>query len=72
MAANEAHFCDCCHCMGHFLCGVERVKCFVNIHLHCIYSNLKRVRKRLTMSSWKKLFRRPFYSLIYAQIIGNE
>ena len=27
MAANEAHFCDCCHNMGHFLCGEERVKC---------------------------------------------
>jgi len=55
MAANKAHFCDCCHNMGHFLCGVERVKCFVNIHLHCIYSNLKRVRKRLTMSPLEKI-----------------
>jgi len=22
MAANEAHYCDCCRNMGHFLCGV--------------------------------------------------
>ena len=28
---------------GHFLCGVERVKRFVNVHLHCIVSNLKRI-----------------------------
>jgi len=55
MAANEAHFCDCCHNMGHFLCGAERVKCFVNIHLHCIYSNLEKVRKRLTMSPLEKI-----------------
>ena len=40
MAANEAHFCDCCRSMRDFLCGVERVKRFVNIHLHCIDSNL--------------------------------
>ena len=73
MAANEAHFCDCSHNMGHFLWRVERVKCFVNIHLRCIYSSLKRVRKSLTMSSLEmQLFRRPLYSLIYAQIIGNK
>ena len=52
MADNEAHFCDCCHKIGRFLCGVERVK---NIHLHCIYSNLKKVRKRLTMSPLEKI-----------------
>ena len=34
IAANEANF--CCHNKGHFLCGVERIKRLVNIHLHCI------------------------------------
>jgi len=26
--------------MGHFLCSVERIKRFVNVHLHCIISNV--------------------------------
>jgi len=39
-AANEAFFCDCYRNMGHFLCSVERIKGFLNIHLHhCIVSN---------------------------------
>ena len=30
-----------CYCnMGHFLCRVERIKRFLNIHLHCIVSNV--------------------------------
>jgi len=39
-------FCDCYRNMGHFLCSVERIKRFVNFHLHCIVSNvLSKVRK---------------------------
>jgi len=26
--------------MGHFLCSVERIKRFVNVHLHCIVNNV--------------------------------
>jgi len=37
--------------MGHYLWGVERVKRFVNVHLHCIVSNLKKISK---MSMWHK------------------
>jgi len=33
-------FCDCCRNMGHFLCSVERIRSFVNVHLHCIVSNV--------------------------------
>ena len=33
-------FCDCYRNMGHFLCSVERIKSFVNVHLHCIFSNV--------------------------------
>ena len=33
-------FCDCYRNTGHFLCSVERIKCFVNDHLHCIVSNV--------------------------------
>jgi len=37
IAANEAHFCDCCRDMGDFRSAskVFCVKCFVNVHLHC-------------------------------------
>jgi len=40
IAANEAFFCDCYRNMGHFLCSVERMKRFVNVHLYCIVSNV--------------------------------
>ena len=33
-------FCDCYRDIGHFLCSVERIKRFVNGHLHCIVSNV--------------------------------
>jgi len=29
--------------------GAKRVKCFVNVHLHCIASNLKRIGKIFTL-----------------------
>jgi len=35
--------------IGHFLCGVETVKRFVNVHLHCNVSNLKKLSKTLTL-----------------------
>ena len=34
IAANEAHFWDCCRNVGHFLCGVARIKRYVNVYLH--------------------------------------
>jgi len=33
-------FCDCYRNMRHFLCSVERIRSFVNVHLHCIVSNV--------------------------------
>jgi len=33
-------FCDCYRNMEHFLSSVERRKRFVNVHLHCIVSNV--------------------------------
>jgi len=39
-------FCDCYRNMGHFICSVERIKRFLNVHLHCIVSNVPyKVRK---------------------------
>ena len=37
---QQSVFCDCYRNMGHFLCSVERIKRFVNVHLHCIVSNI--------------------------------
>jgi len=49
LAANKAHFWECCRNMGHFRCGVERVKRYVNAHLHCIISSLKWGSKMSTL-----------------------
>jgi len=39
-------FCDCYRNMGHFICSVERIKRFMNLHLYCIVSNVPyKVRK---------------------------
>ena len=39
-------FCDSYLNTGHFLSNVERIKGFVNVHLHCIVSNIpSKVRK---------------------------
>jgi len=35
--------------VGHFLCGVETVKRFVNVHLHCNVSNLKNISNIMTL-----------------------
>ena len=35
--------------MRHFLCGVETVKRFVNVHLHCNVSNLKIISNMMTL-----------------------
>jgi len=32
-------FCDCYRNMGYFICSLERIKLFLNVHLHCIASN---------------------------------
>jgi len=39
--------------MGHFLCGVETVKRFVNEHLHCNVSNLKKICEMSTLPPGK-------------------
>jgi len=33
--------------MSNFLCGVERVKRFVKVHLHCIVRNLKKDKRNI-------------------------
>ena len=48
--------------MGNFFCGVDCRKClcgvekrFINVHLHCIVSNLKRISKMSTLPLPEKL-----------------
>jgi len=43
---------------GHYLWSVERRKRFVKVHLHCIVSNLKHIRK-MSMLSPVETFPRP-------------
>jgi len=45
--------------------GVEREKRFMNVHLHCIVSNLKRISKILTLPTpLEKFMRTPLDALI--------
>jgi len=39
--------------------GAERVKRFVNVHLHCIVSNLKRISKISALPPLEKFLRTP-------------
>jgi len=39
--------------------GVERVKRFVNVHLHCIVRNLKRISKISMLSPLENFLRTP-------------
>jgi len=53
--------------MGHFLCGVERVQPFTNIHLQCIVSNLRKINKMTMLTPPEKISadahaRRPFFA----------
>jgi len=43
IADNEAYFGSCCPNTGHYPCGVESIKRFLNVHLHCVVSNLKMI-----------------------------
>jgi len=45
--------------MGDFLCGLEWVKRFVNVHLHCIVSNLNTMSEMSTLSPLEKFLRMP-------------
>jgi len=48
--------------MGHFACDVERVKrLYVNVSLHYIVSNLKRISKMSTLFPQEKILRTPMF-----------
>ena len=60
-APTKRDFCDCCRNMGHFRYGVERAKRFVNVHLHCIVSNMKRMSKISRLTPWKNFCGRQWW-----------
>ena len=41
--------------------GVETVNRFVNVHLHCIVSNQKRISKILTLPPWEFFCGSPWF-----------
>jgi len=53
--------------MGHNLWGVERVSHFVNVHLHCIVSNSKKISKMSMLHPPGKVFAdaREIANLLY-------
>jgi len=65
LAPNEAHFWDCCRNMGSFLCGVEMVKPYVNVHLHCVVSSLKLASKMLTLPINGKISVNAYACVVY-------
>ena len=46
---QSAYFVTVFCIVGDFLCGVERLKRFLNVHLHRIVSNLKRISNISTL-----------------------
>ena len=47
-------FSKSCKRMGNYLCGVERSKRFVKVHLHCIVRNLKKDKRNVDVAlPWK-------------------
>ena len=42
-----------------FVCGEERLKHFVNVHLHCNISDLKKISKMSTLPPLEKFLRMP-------------
>jgi len=55
LLATKRNFCGCYCNIRHSLCGIEQVKRFVNVHLHCIVSNLKRISTVLTFLPLEKI-----------------
>ena len=58
-APTKHNFYDCCRNTEHFRHSVERAKRFVNVHLHCIVSNMNRIRKMSRLPPLEKFLRTP-------------
>jgi len=47
--------------MGNLLCGLERVKRFVKVHLHYVFLNLKKDKQNVGVAPpWKNFCGRPW------------
>jgi len=55
---------------GHFRYGVERAKRFVNVHLHCIVSNMERISKVSSLPPGKVSTDARDSDLIFFQVSG--
>jgi len=56
--------------MGHFLCGVETIKRFVKIRLHCNVSKMKKISKMSTLHSpWKNFCGRSWLLSPFQQVL---
>jgi len=45
--------------MGKFLCGLDRVKRFVKVDLHCIFRNLKNDKRNVDVDPLEKFLQMP-------------
>jgi len=61
MAANEAHFWDCCRNVGHILCGVARAKRYVNVYLNLYHQQLEMDNQNVDFAYPWKNFRGRTY-----------
>jgi len=52
--------------VGNFLCGVETVKRFVNVRLHCNVSNLKKISKMSTLSRLENILQTPVTTFTFS------
>ena len=58
--------------MGNFLCGVEMVKRFVNVHLHCIVGNVKKINEMSTLPPLEKFLRTPMRHMIVTKLCPSS
>jgi len=66
-APTKRDFCDCCRNTGYFRYGVEKAKRFVNVHLHCIVSNMNSISKIPSLlPPWKNFCGRPCSQFIFS------
>jgi len=66
IAANKAHSWDCCSNVGHFLCGVAKVKRFMWTSISvCVVSSLKWTTECRLCLPWKNFCGRPCLCCVY-------
>jgi len=65
LAANEAHFWNCCRNMGNFPCSVEMVKPYVNALLRCIVSSRKWASEMSTLPINGKISVNAYACVVY-------